>query len=89
MGEKRIDRENNFAMLHFLGACMVIYGHQWAFLVGKRIFRPEPCAYHGHGVALTPSGREAGGRMAEKNLTEKNSFEYKRYRIRRKRGQLK
>lgn len=35
MGEKRIDRENNFAMLHFLGACMVIYGHQWALLGGS------------------------------------------------------
>lgn len=30
-GEK-ISRENNFALLHFLGACMVIYGHQWALL---------------------------------------------------------
>lgn len=27
---KKIDRNNNFAILHFLGACMVVYGHQWA-----------------------------------------------------------
>ena len=34
MGGERINRENNFAVLHFLGACMVIYGHQWALLGG-------------------------------------------------------
>lgn len=35
MGGERINRDNNFALLHFLGACMVIYGHQWALLGGS------------------------------------------------------
>ena len=26
------NRENNFAVLHFIGACMVIYGHQYALM---------------------------------------------------------
>lgn len=34
MGRERINKENNFALLHFLGACMVIYGHQWVLLGG-------------------------------------------------------
>lgn len=34
MSGERINRENNFALLHFLGACMVMYGHQWVLLGG-------------------------------------------------------
>lgn len=32
MGEKLPNKENNFALLHFIGACMVIYGHQYTLM---------------------------------------------------------
>lgn len=28
----KINKENNFSILHFLGACLVMYGHQWILL---------------------------------------------------------
>ena len=31
---KEVNRKNNFSMLHFLGACLVVYGHQYT-LVGQ------------------------------------------------------
>ena len=31
----KVNKENNFAILHFLGACLVVYGHQYALLGGS------------------------------------------------------
>lgn len=40
-----VRRENNFSMLHFIGALMVVYGHQWALLGGS------PPAWLGNSVS--------------------------------------
>lgn len=40
-----VSRDNNFAILHFIGALMVVYGHQWALLGGS------PPAWLGNSVS--------------------------------------
>ena len=40
-----VNRDNNFAILHFIGALMVVYGHQWALLGGS------PPAWLGNSVS--------------------------------------
>ena len=56
--------------------------------VCEHVFRPEPSANNGHGIALTALGGETGGRMAEKAFAEKAADEQKRHLI-RKRGKIR
>lgn len=42
-----INKKNNFALLHFIGACMVMYGHEYA------LFGSSPPAILGNSVSTT------------------------------------